>query len=62
MTASFAFDGYTRGRLLAGLDGIGLTLRHEADITGTSPPHHRHITAFEAMRSAFRPTTLPVRT
>ncbi len=62
VASPFAFDGYRRWRLLAGLDGIGLTMRHEADITGTSPPHHRDIAAFEATRPAFRPTTLPVRT
>ncbi len=51
VTAPFAIDDYTRWRLLEGLDDIGLTLRHEADIT-----------AFEATRPAFKPTTLPVRT
>ena len=30
---SFAFDGSTRYRLLNGLDDIGLTLQHEAEIT-----------------------------
>ncbi len=29
----FEFDDYTRGRLLAGLDDIALTLRHADDIT-----------------------------
>jgi 3-isopropylmalate/(R)-2-methylmalate dehydratase small subunit len=40
----FAIDDFTRWRLMEGLDDIGLTLRHEADIT-----------AYEAGRPAFRP-------
>lgn len=51
VTAPFQIDDYTRWRLLEGLDDIGLTLRHEEDIT-----------AFEARRPAFKPTTLPART
>ncbi|MFZ3417849.1 3-isopropylmalate dehydratase small subunit [Arthrobacter sp. 3Tela_A] len=51
VTAAFQIDDYTRWRLLEGLDDIGLTLRHEEDIT-----------AFEARRPAFKPTTLPART
>jgi 3-isopropylmalate/(R)-2-methylmalate dehydratase small subunit len=45
LTVPFDIDEYTRWRLLEGFDDIGLTLRHEADIT-----------AFEATR----PTRLPV--
>ncbi len=45
-TASFELDDFTRWRLMEGLDDIGLTLRHEADIT-----------AYEATRPAFKPTT-----
>jgi 3-isopropylmalate/(R)-2-methylmalate dehydratase small subunit len=48
---SFDVDDYTRWRLLEGLDDIGLTLSHEADIS-----------AFEAQRQPWKPTTLPVRT
>jgi len=50
--ARFAFeiDDYTQWRLLEGLDDIGLTLRHEAQITD-----------FETRRESWRPTTLPVR-
>lgn len=33
VVASFEIDDYTRWRLLEGLDDIGLTLRHEGDIT-----------------------------
>ncbi len=33
LTAAFALDDFTRWRLMEGLDDIGLTLRHEADIT-----------------------------
>ncbi len=50
--ASFEIDDFTRWRLMNGLDDIGLTLRHEDDIT-----------AFEARRPAFLPTVgrgLPV--
>jgi len=42
----FTIDDYTAQRLLAGLDDIGATLQHEADIA-----------AFEAKRPAFLPTT-----
>ncbi|MFN8097016.1 MAG: 3-isopropylmalate dehydratase small subunit [Dermatophilaceae bacterium] len=43
--ASFEVDDYTRWRLLEGLDDIGLTLRHEGEIT-----------AYESRRPAFKPT------
>jgi 3-isopropylmalate/(R)-2-methylmalate dehydratase small subunit len=46
VVAPFEVDDYTRWRLLEGLDDIGLTLQHEADIT-----------TFEATRPAFAPTT-----
>ena len=41
----FDVDDYTRWRLLEGLDDIGLTLRHEGDVT-----------AYEKTRQAFKPT------
>ena len=47
----FEIDDYTRWRLMEGLDDIGLTLRHEAEID-----------AFEATRPSWMPKTLPVRT
>ena len=50
LTVPFDIDEYTRWRLLEGLDDIGLTLRDED-----------RITAFEAGRESWRPTTLPVR-
>ena len=46
LTVPFEIDDYTRWRLLEGLDDIGLTLRHEADID-----------AFEAARPSRMPTT-----
>lgn len=46
----FDVDDYTRWRLMEGLDDIGLTLRHEADID-----------AFESRRPAWMPRTLPAR-
>jgi len=46
LVAPFALDDFTRWRLLEGLDDIGLTLRHDLDIT-----------AFEARRRAFLPRT-----
>jgi 3-isopropylmalate/(R)-2-methylmalate dehydratase small subunit len=46
LTVPFEIDDYTRWRLLEGLDDIGLTLRHEGDIT-----------AFEAARPARMPVT-----
>ena len=45
-TAGFEVDDYVRWRLMEGLDDIGITLRHEADIA-----------AFEAKRPAWLPTT-----
>jgi 3-isopropylmalate/(R)-2-methylmalate dehydratase small subunit len=50
VTAPFAVDDYTRWRLMEGLDDIGLTLQDEGAIT-----------AYEARRPAFKPTTLPAR-
>lgn len=47
ITATFEVDDYTRWRLLEGLDDIGLTLRHEAQVT-----------AFEAKRPSYKPTTI----
>ena len=44
--AAFELDEYARWRLLEGLDDIALTLRHETDIT-----------AFEATRPSFLPST-----
>jgi 3-isopropylmalate/(R)-2-methylmalate dehydratase small subunit len=44
--APFELDEYARWRLMEGLDDIGLTLRHEPDVT-----------AFEASRASFLPTT-----
>jgi len=43
---SFEIDDFTRWRLLEGLDDIGLSLRNEA-----------HITAFEAQRPNWMPTS-----
>ena len=45
--ASFDIDDYTRWRLLEGLDDIGITMSHEADIE-----------AYEAKRLAFKPATI----
>ncbi|MGO4385553.1 3-isopropylmalate dehydratase small subunit [Specibacter sp. RAF43] len=50
VVAPFQIDDYTRWRLLEGLDDIGLTLRNEPDIT-----------AFEATRPSYKPTTLPAK-
>ncbi len=43
---SFDIDAYTRWRLLEGLDDIGITLGHEADIS-----------TYESRRPAWKPTT-----
>ncbi len=51
LTVGFDIDDYTRWRLLEGLDDIGLTLRDEDAIT-----------AFEAQRPSWLPTTIPERT
>ncbi|GLZ79904.1 3-isopropylmalate dehydratase small subunit [Actinorhabdospora filicis] len=45
-TWAFPLDDFSRWRLMEGLDDIGLTLRHEADIT-----------AFEATRASWLPAT-----
>ena len=47
IVAPFELDDYTRWRLIEGLDDIGLTLRHEAEVT-----------AFEAKRPSYKPTTI----
>lgn len=49
-TIAFELDDYTRWRLMEGLDDIGLTLAQVDSID-----------AFEAKRSALKPTTLPIR-
>jgi 3-isopropylmalate/(R)-2-methylmalate dehydratase small subunit len=46
IAAPFELDDYTRWRLLEGLDDISLTLSHEAEVT-----------AFEATRASYLPTT-----
>ena len=48
LVASFPIDDFTRWRLMEGLDDIGLTLRHGADIA-----------AYEATRPSWLPTVLP---
>ncbi|MCD2190304.1 3-isopropylmalate dehydratase small subunit [Actinomycetospora soli] len=47
LVVPFTVDDYTRWRLLEGLDDIGLTLRHEADID-----------AYEKARPSHKPTTV----
>ena len=50
VTVALHVDDYTRWRLMEGLDDIGLTLQHEAEIT-----------AFEEDRASWRPRTLPAK-
>jgi len=50
VVAAFELDDFTRWRLMEGLDDIGLTLRHDADIA-----------VFEQQRAAFLPSVLPAR-
>jgi 3-isopropylmalate/(R)-2-methylmalate dehydratase small subunit len=50
VTLRFEIDNYTRWRLMEGLDDIGLTLRHTADIDD-----------FESRRPGFKPATLPAK-
>ena len=47
LVAPFDVDDYVRWRLMEGLDDIGITLTSETDIT-----------AFEAKRPSFKPTTV----
>ena len=47
VVASFDIDDYTRWRLLEGLDDIGLTLSHDADIAG-----------FESRRPSWMPSVV----
>ena len=47
IVATFEVDDYTRWRLLEGLDDIGLTLRHESEVT-----------AFEQGRPSWKPVTV----
>ncbi|MEX0914087.1 MAG: 3-isopropylmalate dehydratase small subunit [Demequina sp.] len=51
ITVTFFVDDYVRWRLMEGLDDVGLTLKHESDIT-----------EFEKTRGTWRPTTLPAKT
>lgn len=46
LVAAFEIDDFTRWRLMEGLDDVGLTLRHEADIT-----------EFEGNRPSWLPST-----
>jgi 3-isopropylmalate/(R)-2-methylmalate dehydratase small subunit len=46
LSGDFPLDDFTRYRLLEGLDDVGLTMRHEPDIT-----------AFESHRADFMPST-----
>ena len=48
IVCAFDVDDYTRWRLIEGLDDIGLTLRHEQDISD-----------FEAGRPSWKPATTP---
>jgi 3-isopropylmalate/(R)-2-methylmalate dehydratase small subunit len=47
LVATFEIDDFTRWRLMEGLDDVGLTLRHEADIT-----------EFEGNRPSWLPSTV----
>jgi 3-isopropylmalate/(R)-2-methylmalate dehydratase small subunit len=49
VVAAFELDDFTRWRLMEGLDDIGLTLRHDADIAG-----------FEATRPSWKPVAQQV--
>jgi 3-isopropylmalate/(R)-2-methylmalate dehydratase small subunit len=49
VTASFELDDFTRWRLMEGLDDIGLTLRHDDDIT-----------TFETRRPHWKPVAQPL--
>lgn len=49
LVVGFDVDDYTRWRLMEGLDDIGLTMRHLADIE-----------AYEQDRPSWKPRTLPV--
>lgn len=40
-TANFNIDAFTRTSLLLGLDEIGMTLQHEAEIAAFEESHHR---------------------
>ncbi|KRE38532.1 isopropylmalate isomerase [Janibacter sp. Soil728] len=46
IVCAFVVDDYTRWRLLEGLDDIGLTMRHEQDVTD-----------FESTRPSWKPVT-----
>ena len=47
IVAPFEIDDYTRWRLLEGLDDIGLTLRHEDEVSKfeESRPSHKPVTS-----------------
>ena len=51
LAVPFDIDGFTKHRLLNGLDDISMTLQHAGDIA-----------AYEASRPGYKPRTLPART
>lgn len=51
----FEIDKFRRHLLLEGLDDIGLTLKHEADITAFEQTHHPSATMYDAVDAKYAP-------
>jgi 3-isopropylmalate/(R)-2-methylmalate dehydratase small subunit len=52
-TYKFASDPYRKHVLLEGLDDIGLTLKHEADITAFEQANHPSATMYEPVDAKY---------
>jgi 3-isopropylmalate/(R)-2-methylmalate dehydratase small subunit len=51
----FEIDKFRKHLLLEGLDDIGLTLKHEADITAFEQAHHPSATMYDAVDAKYAP-------
>ena len=55
LTYKFEIDPYRKHVLLEGLDDIGLTLKHEPDITAFEQAKHPSVTMYEAVDAKYFP-------
>jgi 3-isopropylmalate/(R)-2-methylmalate dehydratase small subunit len=55
LTYKFEIDPYRKHVLLEGLDDIGLTLKHEPDITAFEQARHPSVTMYEAVDAKYSP-------
>ena len=55
LTVTFEIDKFRKHVLLEGLDDIGLTLKHEADITAFEQSRHPGATMYDGVDAKFSP-------